>query len=180
MILKTKVLNIVGIYLPPSTERLHMISILSDVLSQLDHSMASIILGDFNCRIDVTPLPLKTVDLLELLASFGFMLANESQLYTYVCYNGKSTIDLLFYSPPKCEVTQQDLAWCLLPSIRKHLPICTKISITSDLTIVPKIPPARLPRTINLELMQTLSLHIFDSALYMETLTLHYPVSIRL
>lgn len=61
----------------------------------VDSSKPSIICGDFNCRMDKGN---RGTTLNRTLEGYGFFLANDPNIKTYITQKGSSTIDLIFHN----------------------------------------------------------------------------------
>ena len=93
--ISTTLLNIICCYYTPGME---MDDIINDVflgLSKVDIEKVTVICGDFNCRVDTGN---RGKTLTEEFKTFGFQLANNVFLKTYVATTGESTIDLIYHN----------------------------------------------------------------------------------
>lgn len=117
--IKFKIENLVihSFYFPPNTS---FDSILDHILPLLENETPTLLVGDFNCRLDQERGTLLT----ETLEFLGFTLLNDPTIPTYICHNGSSTIDLAFSRD--CGLSSFEVSnkctW------RKHQPILITIS----------------------------------------------------
>lgn len=96
IVINAENLNIVGVYYPPQTDAENIIEGLAEANECLNRDKPTVIMGDFNCRIDQEAHSEKTTHLLTTLCEMGFSVANDPKIVTYICHNGASTIDLFF------------------------------------------------------------------------------------
>ena len=105
-----------GAYFWPNTELEEIVNPLSELLQQTD--CETVICGDFNCRTDRrNP---RGEELVEALSSLEFECLNDLDEPTYICTNGKSTIDLVFCSARTLQKTKLEI---LNYDITKHCPL---------------------------------------------------------
>ena len=117
--LETKEIAIIAAYYAPNHTALDIIEELRQLILQ-QNKKPIIITEDFNCRIDVDNYKAKLVT--EKIRDEGFTQLNDNKTPTYICHNGKSTIDLAFsrgivngkISPLWAE---------MITPIQKHLPM---------------------------------------------------------
>lgn len=105
--------------------------------------------GDFNCRIDSQSPDCKGDCLVELMEDFGFTLVNQADEYTYLCWNGKSTLDLYFTNTTRCIVSTE----VLNITSRKHLPVVLTMQLDDSVMSVQKHDPVQYSRRINRQLL---------------------------
>ena len=89
-------------------------------------------------------------DLVDVLANYGFSLANQKDDLTYLCHNGGSTIDLVFLAGLMGTVKTDRLA--SVSAIRKHIPVsisCTLKHSPPQLNIRKKIPRKIYPELLD-------------------------------
>src|SRR5579863_8909160 len=128
LLLASKSLNFGVFYLPPNLDGVEVIDIVSAGIAHLDLRIPTVIGGDFNCRIDDGRHDEKGEVLLSFLLERGLQLVNCKRNYTYVCGNGRSTIDLLFHNiEPSLEIDHRVLD----VTFRKHLPVTVDLHFTA-------------------------------------------------
>src|SRR5690606_28289935 len=93
--LKNPLVNVLACYMPPSLSTCDVLTSMLEALCNTKSSISTVIGGDFNCRIDST-YNSKTTSLVNGLLDMGFWLVSSPTPYTYLCHNGKSTIDIFF------------------------------------------------------------------------------------
>ena len=123
--LSTKACMVISAYFNPTTKDLEIIDTLSNVFGKIQSEEAKniILQGDFNCRIDKPSC--KTKAALEFLQEEGFQL-QSNDISTYMCHNGKSTVDLTFTRNMLVH-NQQVLENNNGALIRKHRPVKMKM-----------------------------------------------------
>jgi hypothetical protein len=125
---RTRLCDLIACYFPPDFDAIDVATHLTEAIEATGSSKSCFIIGDMNCRIDQTQWPKKSQDLLDICHSYGFELANDLSALTYLCHNGSSLIDLLFYRPGSFNCDAVGYAKALLPSIRKHQPMLGEFS----------------------------------------------------
>ncbi|KAJ4446439.1 hypothetical protein ANN_13135 [Periplaneta americana] len=84
-----------GYYQPECTAQ-EIIEDLTEVFNKIKNQQPVIGAGDFNCRIDKGNQ--KARMLINCIVEEGFTLLNNPNEPTYICHNGRSTIDLIFWN----------------------------------------------------------------------------------
>ena len=90
---------IIGSYFQPNFEIEDLIGELVDALSKANPDYHIILLGNYNCRLDIPNEKQET--LLSFLQDNSFTCWNNPEVMTYISHNERSTIDLLFTNIPK-------------------------------------------------------------------------------
>lgn len=128
--------NVIGCYFNPAWKIEDIVDELVACFSEIDLSLPTLACGDFNARIDDQSD--KGSDLCDFFRDFGFECLNDPEVSTYICHNGKSTIDLIFLNSPFDNITVK-VGGSLL---RKHLPVHVSVqgnfSSKAKSNIVPK------------------------------------------
>ena len=101
---------------------------LQDVLNKLRRE--TIIVGDFNCRVDVRIKDDRGEILVEFLTESGFIMLNDPNKPTYISHNGYSTIDLVFCN---FQINTSALRINNNP-LRKHRILTLEVSINERVT----------------------------------------------
>ena len=119
LLIETKYITILAAYFQPNETAIDIIDELGQQITWSKTDKPLIIAGDFNCRLDVPNHKIKLV--LESLQE-GLFLLNDRNVPTYICHNGKSTIDIsLTRGSIKGEIK---LIWeANHTPIRKHIPM---------------------------------------------------------
>ncbi|CAG0893137.1 unnamed protein product [Darwinula stevensoni] len=94
VVVQTKVCNLVCCYVQPQCEVEEMLEVVLRALENINQELPTILTGDFNARSDI--LSDKGEALQNLLFASGYTMVNDPITPTYLCHNGKSTIDLIF------------------------------------------------------------------------------------
>ena len=121
-------------YFQPSFRIEDLIQEVAKALSNANLDYQIVLLGEFNCGIDTANEKQET--LFDFLQDNSFVCWNTPEVPTYIPYNGKSTIDLLFTKKPDslidCELIDSPLS--------KHSQISGKIIETLTRTeLCPRI-----------------------------------------
>lgn len=115
-------IRLIAAYFQPDYREDKIVEELMDALSIVPRREPIVMAGDFNCRIDIKQHKSNVVT--EFMAGEGLTLINKQEEKTYVCYNGSSTIDLVFSNmSPTHQIVRTDVV------ARKHLPVDTIIYI---------------------------------------------------
>lgn len=127
LLIETKYITIIAAYFQPNETALDIIDELGQQLTQSKKDSPLIVAGDLNCRLDTQNYKTKLV--METMREEGLILLNNTNIPTYICHNGKSTIDIaLARGPIKGEITP---LWTAHQTpIRKHIPM--QIEIRGD------------------------------------------------
>jgi hypothetical protein len=147
LILTSGYLNIIALYVNPTTHPDDMLMALLEASEDIDLSIPSVIAGDFNCRIDKSRLPHRTLALKRTLHDLGFWVVNRPEVLTYHASNGASTIDLFAVNWPRSSTsTPTRLSLSPLAALRKHMPmrliIRSIMPLHQDSTKAERIPPS--------------------------------------
>jgi hypothetical protein len=142
-------LNIIAIYVRPQERPDDFIHRLLQAASSLNLMIPTLIAGDFNCRIDLSPLPTRTIALIRTLHEEGFWIANDPEMKTYIASNGSSTIDLIASNLPRDQMSRiSTLSNSALSALKKHKPMHAQIEIDSA------TPNRQMRRSLPVELDQ--------------------------
>ncbi|XP_018496824.1 uncharacterized protein LOC108864883 [Galendromus occidentalis] len=113
--------SIGAFYVQPDCSIEQVLSIVGDGLTKLDLSRPALIGGDFNCRIDSATTSSEGHALREFMERLGLRCQNQADAKTYICFNGSSTIDLIFTNGACSGTRVEDL------EVRKHQPVRTEV-----------------------------------------------------
>ena len=87
--IQTPCCNFVVCYCSPDKSVEYVLNNIGNALEAVRTvSIPTIIAGDFNCRIDMHPMPQKTCGLIDFMSELGYRCCNTPDLKTYLCYNG--------------------------------------------------------------------------------------------
>jgi hypothetical protein len=143
-------LNIIAIYVRPQEQPADFILRLLQAASKLNLRLPTIIAGDFNCRLDLSPLQMRTTALIRTLHEEGFWIANDPETKTYIASNGSSTIDLIATNLPRNQISRiVCLPNSVLSALKKHKPMHAQIEIDSVM------PNSQMRRSMPVALDQT-------------------------
>jgi hypothetical protein len=109
-------------YFQPGLQIECIVEQINDTLAKTEDEPV-LLAGDFNCNTDITCH--KTQLLLEFLQTEGFELTNNPIHPTFICHNGKSTIDLIFLNPRAKALTTIIQSRTIPSPYRKNLPVLT-------------------------------------------------------
>ena len=122
-------------YFSPIVESLTLVEEVAERLCDMDLTEPCLVFGDFNARMDV-PDNEKAMLLLDVMDDFGFSMLSNKHEHTYICHNGKSTIDLVCSNCPGTDVKLETTSDIML--YKKHIPICVqyqfKVITTSEIS----------------------------------------------
>ena len=159
MLVATPNINIIAAYFQPYANAVEIIDEIGTLLKQCDNNKPAIIGGDFNCRLDVGNYKTKLV--IRTLEEEGFVLLNNPQIPTYICHNGKSTIDIA--------LIRGDIKGNILPiwndsitPIRKHIPMKISLKTTPTNPTPPRKILQSAQRKIDREKIKNKRKHIIQ------------------
>jgi hypothetical protein len=135
-------LSIIGAYFSPVIPTAEMLDRLGEMLALLPAECPVLLAGDFNARIDVAPLPLRSACLVDFLASNGLWLCSRPSPFTYEAPQGSSTVDLVASSLPVDAISNPEvLDDHSMRHLRKHIPVSCQLKITTHASPVLQPPP---------------------------------------
>lgn len=155
LVSQLKGLTVISGYYQPECSAQHIISELDQALSCLEKNQLVIVAGDFNCRTDIDNQ--KAKHLTDYLTEEGFTLLNNRREPTYICHNGKSTIDLIFTNSkselkPATAISNSGVAL-----LRKHLPVVAPMMIQGHTRTNKDTPKARIQRSLRKDALEEAS-----------------------
>ncbi|KAJ4427938.1 hypothetical protein ANN_23948 [Periplaneta americana] len=127
LMVKANLCTAICVYFPPDMKQEDIIAEIGAALTKVPNSEPLILAGDLNTRIDSQSN--KTSAVLDYLREEGLSVVNKASDKTYYCYNGSSTIDLLFVND-RLSATSQNILYNIV--IRKHLPVETTLLLKKN------------------------------------------------
>lgn len=127
LMVKANLCTAICVYFPPDMKQEDIIAEIGAALTKVPNSEPLILAGDLNTRIDSQSN--KTSAVLDYLQEEGLSVVNKASDKTYYCYNGSSTIDLLFVND-RLSATSQNILYNIV--IRKHLPVETTLLLKKN------------------------------------------------
>jgi hypothetical protein len=153
MVLRGSSFFVIAMYSSPSHSVEEFSDSLLEAMAAVDLTRPVILVGDFNCRIDLpSPAP-RTRAFNILLESAGLWIANNPDLKTYESSAGSSTIDLVATNLSAVNVSGVTrLTNKTMTVLRNHIPMTCHLNLLRN---APKIctPPARLGKRLNYSLL---------------------------
>ena len=142
-------LAVIAMYVNPTATAETLVGAILQALQHMSSGTPVILAGDFNCRRDKPDR--KAIAVFDMLEEEGFKLVNKESIPTYICHNGSSVIDLVFYRGKEINITHQKHIWT---PIRKHVPIQTCFTI--EALELEKKEQEWAPRRINTDQLSSL------------------------
>jgi hypothetical protein len=137
-------LCIIGAYFSPTVPTAEMLDRLGEMLTLVPAEVPVLLAGDFNARIDMVPWPLRSIGLMDCMATNGLWLCSEPSPFTYESHQGSSTVDLVATSLPVGAISAPvALRSHSMRQLRKHIPVRCLVRInapdSSALQPLPKL-----------------------------------------
>ena len=144
LIVQTRECLIIVVYYQPEFTAKEIIDNLSQALEMAAEGERIILCGDLNCPIDKRTE--KAMQVVAYLQEEGLKLINDEKDPTYICHNGKSTIDLVFTRGFAIVDQRQGEE-----PIRKHLPVM--VTLKGE-TILKRASPSPIGRRIDAAILE--------------------------
>ena len=143
-------MTIAGFYFPPNTAVPDIVLTVADCLATVNKDYATVLAGDFNCRIDSGR---RGKDLCAAMNGFGFSLAPLPGK-TYIGPKGDSTIDFIFVRSSTSKKITVDKVDIHHTHLRKHGQIITDLKLhTKHNTRLTR--PLHIPRSLDMSSLQS-------------------------
>lgn len=152
LIIQLKGIAVVSGYYQPECTVQEIIEDLTEAFNKIENQQPVIVAGDFNCRIDKENQ--KTRMLVNYIVEEGFSLLNNPNEPTYICHNGRSTIDLIFRNPWLETKSIKILADSATVPLRKHQPVIASVVQLKPTRKEVHDSPPMVQRTLNEETLQ--------------------------
>jgi hypothetical protein len=151
-----KSVNIIAMYASPTNNFGDTLESLVSALSEVELDKPTVFAADINCRIDSSPLPPRTLALIDTLDYYGLTVANDPSLMTYDSSQGSSAIDLFATNlNSESGMAVRPLGGLVIPFFRKHIPIRLSFSLSAPVSR-PSPPQKRLAKRLDLVLLDRL------------------------
>lgn len=126
LLVQLRALTVACAYYQPDHSIQYIIDDLGQAFKIIGKQHSIIVAGDFNCRMDKPTI--KSNMLIDFMKEEGLTLMNNYEEPTYICHNGRSTIDLIFSSANVGKKDIKILTNTALSPFRKHQPVVASVA----------------------------------------------------